>query len=62
MSARETSSAAGEVDLTTSSNAAIPPRISWKVGNRVMITDSLSVHHNLSAVCMSQEDPDGMEI
>jgi hypothetical protein len=60
MSTREASSAAVEVDLATSSNAAMPPRISWKVGNRVTITDSQSVHHNLSAVCMSQEDPDGM--
>jgi hypothetical protein len=60
MSTREKSSAAGEVDLTTSCNAAIPPRISWKVGNRVIITDSLSVHHNLPAVCISQEDQDGM--
>ena len=60
MSTREASSAAVEVDLTTSSNAAAPPRISWKVGNRVMITDSLSVHHNLPAVCISPEDPDGM--
>ena len=60
MSTREAGSAAVEVDLTTSSNAAMPPCISWKVGNRVMITDSLSVHHNLPAVCISQEDPDGM--
>ena len=51
------SSTAVDVDLTTALNAAT--HISWKLGSRVMITDSLSVHHNLPAVCVSREDPDG---